>query len=56
MAEARQRIEQLGECHDLLLRIEAEKGLFDARPVTGAVKLAARALLQRHGVIAAEDV
>ncbi len=56
MAEARQRIEQLAECHALLLRLSEEKELFNCRPVTGAVKLAARALLQRHGILAAEDV
>ncbi len=53
-AITRQRTLQLAECHALLLRFSEDK-FFDTRPVTGVARLAARNLLQRHGIIAAEE-
>jgi hypothetical protein len=45
--------ERLTQCHLLLLRLAADE-FFEARPVTGAVRLAARRLLVEHGILTEE--
>jgi hypothetical protein len=55
LTNARRASEQLRECHALLLKLAAEKVFFEFRPVTGAVKVAARELLTRHGILTSQE-
>jgi hypothetical protein len=45
---------QLDECHALLFRL-AFDDLVSARPVTGAVRVIARGLLERHGIVEPQE-